>query len=316
MPFMNILITGSTGFIGKHLVEELAKKHDYKIFCLVRNDKKAQKLEHLGVKFIYADITQKHTLTKILRHNIDIIIHCAAYVGNDNKDLLYKTNVLGTQNLCELAQNLNVDRFIYLSSVAVISGNPDIPLTEDLPYKATCPYGESKIEAEKIALAYRQRGLKMVILRPCMVYGPDEPHMLKVLYKLLKCRLLFTINKGIKKLHLVYVQNVIDVIIYALDNERLLEGAYFVADDDVLSVKEVFDIISMQCKVAKSWDLPDILKPFLLNVPGLGKKVRFFLKDRIYSAQKLKEAGFPNTYKTAEKFPESLKTFMVKGKIS
>jgi len=314
MPFMNILITGVTGFIGRHLVETLAKKHDYKIFCLVRNDKKAQKLEHLGVKFIYADITQKHTLTKILRHNIDIIVHCAGYVGNDNKDLLYKTNVLGTQNLCELAQNLNVDRFIYLSSVAVVSGNPDIPLTEDLPYKATCPYGESKIEAEKIILAYRQRGLKMVILRPCMIYGPDEPHMLKTLCKLLRFRMLFTIDKGVKKLHLVYVKNVVDTIIYALDKDKLLEGSYFVADEDVLSVKEIFDIISSQYKIAKAWDLPVILKPLLLNVPILGKKVKFFLKDRIYSTQKLKEAGFSASCKTRKMLPESLKTFMAKGR--
>lgn len=312
---MNILVTGSTGFIGGYLTRELARRHDYKIFCLVRNDKKARELEPLGVKFIYADITQKHTLTKILRHNIDVIIHCAAYVGN-NKELLYKTNVLGMQNICELAQNLNIDRFIYLSSVAVISGNTEIPLTEGLPYKATCPYGESKIEAEKIALAFRKRGLKIVILRPCMVYGHDEPHMLKSLYRLLKFRLLFTVDKGVKKLHLVYVKNVVETIIHALDNDNFLEGSFFVVDEDVLSVKEIFDIISSECKIAKSWNLPVIFKPLLLCVPGLGKKVGFFLKDRIYSAKRLKEAGFPPPYKTKDMFTKSVKAFMAKGKLT
>ena len=314
MPFMNILITGVTGFIGRHLVEALAKKHDYKIFCLVRNDKKARKLEHLGVKFIYADITQKHTLTKILRHNIDIIIHCAAYVG-DNKDLLYKTNVLGTQNICELAQNLNVDRFIYLSSVSVISGNPDIPLIEDLPYKATSPYGESKIEAEKIILAFRQRGLKIVILRPCMVYGPDEPHLLKILLPLLKLRLLFTLDEGRKKLHLVYVENVVAVIMKSINSDKFLDGSFFVADEDVLTVKEILDIISKQIKAPCTWNMPSVFKPILFRIPGLGGKIRFFLKDRLYSNERLKETGFVWPHKIREVFPESIKTFMAKGKI-
>ena len=313
---MNILITGSTGFIGGYLTRELAKRHDYKIFCLVRNDKKARELEPLGVKFIYADITQKHTLTKILRHNIDIIIHCAAYAGNDNKDLLYKTNVIGTQNVCELAQNLNINRFVYLSTVEVISGNTEIPLTEDLPYKATCPYGESKIEAEKIVVNFRQKGLKTVILRPCPIYGPDEPHMPQILYRLSKCRLLFTVDKGVKKLHLVYVKNVVETIIHALDNDNFLEGSFFVTDEEALSVKEIFDIISSQCKIGKSWNLPAIFKPLLLCVPGLGKKVRFFLKDSIYSTRRIKEAGFSPPYKTKEMFPESVKTFMAKGKIN
>jgi nucleoside-diphosphate-sugar epimerase len=307
---MDILVTGATGFIGRHLVETLAKTNENKIFCLVRNDKKARKLEHLGVKFIYADITQKHTLTKILRYNIDVIIHCAAYVGNDNKELLRKVNVVGTQNMCELAQNLNIDRFIYVSSVAVISGNPEVPLTEDLPYKATCPYGDSKIEAEKIVLAFRQRGLNVAVLRPAMIYGADEPHMLKTLYKLLKFRLLFTIDKGVKKLHLVYIETVVEAIINAISNDGFLEGTFFVGDDDVLSVKEIFDIISFQGRVPKAWNLPGILKPLLLHIPFLGKKVRFFLKDRVYSTERIRQAGFSIPYKTSEMLPESIKSFL------
>jgi nucleoside-diphosphate-sugar epimerase len=310
---MNILITGATGFIGKHLVEELAKKHDCKIFCLVRNDKKAQKLEHLGVKFIYADIIQKHTLTKILRHNINIIIHCAAVVNAD-KSLLHKTNVLGTQNICELAQNLNVDRFIYLSSVSVISGNPDIPLTEDLPYKATSQYGDSKIEAEKIVLTYRRRGLKTVVLRPCMVYGPDEPHLLKTLLSLIKLRLLFTLDEGRKKLHLVYVGNVVAVVMESIYKDEFLEGSFFVADEDVLTVKEILDIISEETKAAPVWNLPAIFKPILFRTPGIGGKAKFFLKDRVYSTKRLKGTGFTWPYKARESFAQSTKTFIAKGK--
>jgi nucleoside-diphosphate-sugar epimerase len=306
---MNVLITGATGFIGRHITQELAKKKDINLFCLVRNDKKAQRLEHLGVKFIYANITQKHTLTKILRHNIDIIIHCAAVVNADKK-LLHETNVLGTQNICELAQNLNVERFIYFSSVSVISGNPDIPLKEDLPYKATSEYGESKIEAEKIVLMYRRRGLKTAILRPCMVYGPDEPHLLKTLLSLIKLRLLFTLDEGKKKLHLVYVGNVVAAVVDGLKKDEFLEGSFFVADEDVLTVKEILDIISREIKAPRAWNLPPIFKPILFKIPKIGGKAKFFLKDRVYSIQHLKEAEFKWPYKTREAFAQSIKTYI------
>ena len=306
---MNVLITGATGFIGRNLAEELSGKKGFNIFCLVRNDKKAESLKHLGVKFIYADITEKHTLMKILRHKVDVVFHCAGYVGN-KKDLLYAVNVLGTENVCELAQRLNVERFVYLSSVSVISGNTEVPLTEELPYKATAVYGKSKIEAERKVLEFRKSGLRAVILKPCMVYGEDEPHSLKLLCFLLKHRFFPLIDDGKKKLHLVYVKNVVEAMIYSLAGDEFLNGTFFIADNEVYSVKTIFELIAKAVKAPPPWNLPSAGKTVLLKTPFLGKKLSFFLKDRIYSIDRIKSLGFNPPYELEVSLKKSVESFM------
>ena len=210
---MNILITGATGFIGRHLVKRLANEGKYNITCLIRTTSNIALLKPYNVEFIYADITDASALTKI-KGDFDILYHCAALVYNDDPSTLDHINKVGTHNACELAYRLGVKRFVYLSSVAVVSGNDNVPLIEDLPYAATNKYGQSKIEAEKTVLEYRNKGVPTVILRPPMVYGPDEPHMMGALLKLLKYRLLPTINNGKNHLHMIYVENLVEALVF------------------------------------------------------------------------------------------------------
>lgn len=307
---MNILITGATGFIGKHLTEELSKQGKHNIFCLVRNHQKAKALEALGVKLVYADITKKSSLDKFLEYKINVIFHAAAYVENRNQALLYQVNVLGSKNICELALKLAVDKFVYLSSVAVVSGNTQVPLTEELPFKATNIYGESKIEAEKIVREYREKGLKTIIVRPPMVYGEDEPHMLKFLLFITKYRLFPLVDKGASKLHLGYVKNIVRAMIFLLDKNEALGDSFFLGDNEVLTVREVFDIFAKGLKVKPLPNLPCWLKPILVKLPFIGKKIGFFTKDRVYSLEKLESLGFKAYLKVRESLEASTQSFL------
>ena len=83
---MNILVTGATGFIGRNLVEELAKQKDNSIYCLVRPTSNISPLKFYKVKFIYADITSKQSLDKI-KQKFDIVFHCAALVDDKSRSL-------------------------------------------------------------------------------------------------------------------------------------------------------------------------------------------------------------------------------------
>ncbi|MFH1519558.1 MAG: NAD(P)-dependent oxidoreductase [Candidatus Omnitrophota bacterium] len=307
---MNILITGATGFIGKNLVESLFKQGGCTLFGLVRNPQKAKALEPFGVRLIYGDITDKASLNKLLNYKIDVIFHNAAYVENKNLNLLHRVNVLGSENICELALSLGVERLIYTSSVSVVSGNPQVPLIEDLPFKATNIYGESKIEAEKVILKYREKGLNIVIVRPPMVYGENEPHILKVLLFITKYRLFPLIDKGKAKLHLGYVKNVAEAMIFLLDKEEALEGSFFVGDEEVLAVREVFDAFAGALKVKTLPNLPAWLKPIVISLPSIGRKISFFSKDRVYSLARIKSLGFKAPFKARESLIKSAQSFL------
>ncbi|MCF7871140.1 MAG: NAD(P)-dependent oxidoreductase [Candidatus Omnitrophica bacterium] len=300
-----ILVTGATGFIGSHLIKRLMGLEQYSIVAISRFPEKAKNLKNEKIKLIKADITKKATLKKLTKLPINIIIHCAACVEAKKQKKLNKVNVEGTENICKLAVELGVERFIYLSSVSVVSGNRRIPLVENLPYFATNAYGQSKLEAEKKVLVYRRKGLPAAILRPPMVYGEDEPHALPVLVKYLKRRMIPLLEGGKHKLHLAYVKNVVEAIIFALENKEMLKDSFFVADEQVLTTREVFKKMAEGAGAKYPLSLPRFLTPFFCNFPFLGRYFKFFLKDRVYSIEKIKSLGFRPPYRAEDTLAES-----------
>ncbi|MCX5708530.1 MAG: NAD(P)-dependent oxidoreductase [Candidatus Omnitrophica bacterium] len=241
---MKVLVTGATGFIGGNIVEDLVKE-GHEVFALVRKTSSMDHLASLGVKFVFGDITDKDSLYAITG-KFDAVFHCAAYVGDKNWKKLKSVNIGGTESVCKLALRLSVERLIYLSSVAVVSGHFQVPLTEDLSYSATNLYGESKIEAERIVWDFRRKGLPSAILRPSMVYGENEPHLLKSILFLIKHRLFPIVGGGKNKLHLSYVKNVSQAAIMALHNEGFLKGVYFVADKEILTAGEIYSLMAQR----------------------------------------------------------------------
>lgn len=304
-----VLITGATGFIGRHLVERLLALGEYQIFLVSRQPEKVKNWESRGAKLFKADISKKEDLKKLNKLSLDAIVHCAALVEAKNLKMLNKVNVEGTENICKLAVELGVERLVYLSSVAVVSGNCRVPLVEDLPHKATNRYGESKLEAEKKVLAYRRKGVPVVILRPPMVYGEDEPHAFPVLLKLLRFRLPLLPNKGRAKLHLAYVGNVAEAIIFSLRSPDVLKGAFFVADKEILTVYQVFKNMAGGLKRKAPLRLPDFCTPFFCALPFFGKHLKFFLKNRAYDTAKIKSAGFNPPYKAEESLIKSCQAY-------
>jgi nucleoside-diphosphate-sugar epimerase len=216
------------------------------------------------------------------------VYHCAALVSGRSLKKLRSVNVEGTRTVFEASLETGVRRVIYLSTIAVANGNPQIPLTEDLPLKTRSLYGLSKAEAEEVAAAYRKKGLKIAILRPCMVYGEGEPHALSRLAGGVKRRLIPVLGTGDTKLHLVSVENVVDVLALCLSKEEACEGAYFVADNEVLSVREVLDCIADALNAKKPVVLPGYIAVILARIPCIGDRVSFFLRDRVYSIERLK----------------------------
>ncbi|MBN2483384.1 MAG: NAD(P)-dependent oxidoreductase [Candidatus Omnitrophica bacterium] len=306
---MNILVTGATGFIGRHLVRNLSRHTEYTIFGLTRNLKRISPPVSSNIQYLQGDITCRESLDVLAHRNFDIVFHCAACVENAPKEALYRTNVLGTKNICECALRARVSRLVYTSSVAVISGNDRAPFTEDMPYRATNPYGDSKIAAEKIVWDYREKGVPAAIVRPPMVYGADEPHMLGILLTLLRLRMLPFLNDGAQAFHLAYVENVVAALTLAATHEGFLEGTYFVADEDVLSYKEVVTFLCEGLGVKVPGRLPRMFDGLVDAVPCMKKKKDRLLRPRQYCLDRIHALGFKAPYAAKESLILSARNF-------
>ncbi|MBN3039855.1 MAG: NAD-dependent epimerase/dehydratase family protein [Candidatus Omnitrophica bacterium] len=306
---MNILITGANGFIGRHLVQKLLKEGKFKLFCLVRSSKKGEKLRKLGAELIIADIKDEASLQGLRGLNIDIAFHCAAKIRGRSLSSLYDTNIKGTSNVFKLCYGLKIKKIVYLSTVAVVTGNDKVPFFEDMPFKANSAYGVSKIEAEKIALQYRAKGMKVAILRPPIVYGPDEPHLTKLLIFLLKHRLILVPENGKYKMHMVYVENLVEAMLKAIYEDSFLEGAFFVADKEVLSIKEILAVMTQALGSREPFSMPVWLSALLSRVPFVGEKIRYLKKDMVFSIQKLLQTGFKHPYSLKESLVFSFSNF-------
>jgi nucleoside-diphosphate-sugar epimerase len=201
----------------------------------------------------------------------------------DVSDLL-KTNVESTRNILDACYAQRTGRVVYLSSVSVISGNDKEVLTEDLPYNASSAYGRSKIEAEKIALYYREKGLKIAILRPCMVFGPGEPHELnRILGLTFKYPVLYPgLTDLHDKLQLGHIDNIVDALELAMVRNEALSGTFMVADREIITIKKFLEIALEVFQKRMPIIVPEEIMKAVLFIPWVKEKFDRMFKDRIY----------------------------------
>ncbi len=287
---MKIFITGATGFIGKNLVKRLEPK-GHEIFCLVREKSNIDHLRTMNVTLVTGDITDFECIKKHFNEiKPDRVFHCAAKVMSENQKELYAHNVRGTQNICEVSYLFGVKRLVYLSSVSVVSGNTEVPITDELKYKSSNRYGDSKIDAECLVAGYRNRGLPCAIIRPCMVYGEDEKHMMnKVLLNISRHRIFLPVTpRMFSRLNLVYIDNVIDVMEIAMERNEALNGTFIVADTEIITIRKFFDILYDEMDGSTPPIIPERIFNFLMIIPLFRKKANKYLKDRVYDISRLR----------------------------
>lgn len=290
---MRIAITGITGFIGKALaIKLLGLGHE--VSGLIHSPGKASLLPD-RIKKIYGDIRDKNALKNIF-NSCDLIYHCAALV-NDGRQEMLDTNVGGTEAVCDVALSLGIKKMIYISSIAVISGNDGpYPLKEDLPYAAYNDYGISKIEAEKVAIKYMKMGLNVAIIRPSAVYGSDEPHFISKMLKLSRLGILPLVGDRDIKWQLIHIEDLTDFLIAIMNKKEAYNDIFNVSSDEIIKLTELYNLVRslthrgtivripmwLIMPVAMLADLPFALKgkkPFT-------SKVKFFERDHIYDISK------------------------------
>ena len=243
----NILITGYSGFVGSHLLNDI--NHLYKIKLLGRS-KGCSSYEHLT-----ANIDAISDYSKVLQ-DVDTIIHIAArvHIMNENSSDPLRdfraVNTAGTLNLAKQAVNAGVKRFIFVSTIKVNGEST----SNASPYKSSDrtkpedPYGVSKSEAENQLLALsKETGLEIVIIRPPLVYGGGVKANFASLFKLVGKRIplpLRAINNN--KRSLVSVYNLIDLIKVCIEHPKASNQVFLVSDDNDISTS---DMVALMAKV-------------------------------------------------------------------
>lgn len=229
---MNIVITGTTGFVGSALLPALSQHHQ----------------THAITRAEFGNFLPTTDYTAALTH-ADVVIHLAARVhimhdtAADPLEEFRRTNTAGTLNLARQAASAGVRRFIYLSSIKVNGEHtqPEQAFTAiDQPLLPTDPYAMSKQEAEQ---ALRQlaleTGMEVVIIRPPLVYGAGAKGNFK--------SMMHWINKGIPlplgSIHnhrsIVALPNLIDLITTCIDHPAAANQTFLVSDGEDLSTTDL-----------------------------------------------------------------------------
>jgi dihydroflavonol-4-reductase len=172
---MKVAITGGSGHIGNCLVREL-KKHGALVKVLVSDVRNA--LEELDVEVVYGNLLEMDSLIKLCE-GADVVFHLAARIAIDNRssELVYSTNITGTENIINAAIQSKAGKLIHFSSIdAFQSGPPEMYFDENRALIDTedVSYRFSKAEGERRVLEAVKKGLNAVIINPTAVIGPYD----------------------------------------------------------------------------------------------------------------------------------------------
>jgi nucleoside-diphosphate-sugar epimerase len=211
-------ISGGAGFLGLHLARRLLDDGcDVRTLDVVPLDD--AELEH-AVEELRGDVRDP-TLVRRLCDGADVVVHAAAALPiRASRAEIFSVNVGGTDAVFTAALEAGVRRAILVSSTAVY-GVPEIhPIPEDAPLQGVGHYGESKIEAERVALDVGRRGLEVVLVRPKTFLGPERLGVFEILFDWIReGRRIYVLGSGDNRYQLLAVEDLVEAIVRAADRE-------------------------------------------------------------------------------------------------
>jgi len=196
---MNALVTGATGFVGRHLIDALMTAGDV-VTALVRSPEKAKDLAKRGVRIAPGDLGSMDALRSAV-HGQEVIYHVAGLVAARNEAEFLAVNRDGTARLLDAAADAGRPRIVLVSSLA--AGGPaerGTRLTGEEEPRPVTAYGRSKLAGERVL---RRGTLPWTIVRPPAVYGPHDTELLRV-FRAAKLGVVPVFGDGAQELSLVY----------------------------------------------------------------------------------------------------------------
>lgn len=274
-----ILVTGSEGFVGKRLVDAL-QKNGYEVVEF--DSRRGQDI-----------LNYEHC--KKASQGCDAVIHCAAIL-DESSPMLWKVNVEGTENILKASSENKVERFIHLSSAGVHGKQKGI-VTEESPFNPETEYEKTKMHAE-LRVQEFQELIHTTILRPAILLGPNE--YWRKIFGLIRKNFPL-IGSGKNKWQILYIDDLIDAILFCLANEETKDETFIVAEEKAITLEElcieIKKALGMEPKLRKIplW----LAKPFAYLYIIFARKslitpahLERLARNREYSIEKIKSFGW------------------------
>jgi uncharacterized protein YbjT (DUF2867 family) len=218
-----ILVTGGTGFVGGHVVHAL-RQADTPVRCLVRDPRRAEKLERLGCELTEGDMTEPNTLRRGVE-GVEVVVHLVA-IRQGKEAQFDRVMSQGTRDLLDAARQAGVRRFVHMSALGTSEQTKDL-----------VPYYRARWEMEQ---AVQGSGLPHVIFRPSFVFGPDGG-ILPTFRKLAKVAPVTPIvGSGEQRIQPIWADDVAAYFAQALDLDAATNRTFELGGPDVVSWNELW----------------------------------------------------------------------------
>lgn len=323
-----VFITGATGFTGGYLFRELVRQ-GYSVRALVRDKKKAQALAGDNVELVEGDVRDGDLLKDALQ-GIHTVYHIAAIFRQENvtEQDMFDVNVQGTRNMLEAAVAADVKRFVHCSTVGVHGAPAQIPADETAAYNPGDYYQRSKVDGEKVAIEFMDRGdIPVTIFRPGPgIYGPGEMRFLKM-YRGIKKKRFIMFGSGEIHYQFIYIDDLVKGILLCGTLDQAIGNIYILSGNEPVTLNQMTEIIAEAVGVSPprlrfpvmplyylGYLFELVYQPFGVEPPIYRRRVDFFRKDRAFVIDKARtELGYNPVVNTREGFFKTAKWYKENG---
>lgn len=233
---MKALVTGGGGFLGRYIVEQLLERGD-SVMVFARGN--YPELKPIGAELIRGDLQDDQAI-KDACAGMDVVFHVAAKPGIwGTWESFYQPNVIGTHNVIAACRAQCVPKLIFTSSPSVVFNNqPQSGCGEAFPYPEHYEnfYSHTKAMAEQMVVKANGDDLLTVSLRPHLIWGPRDPHLLPRLIDRARSGKLIQVGDGTNKVDITYVEDAARSHLLAADalqpGSPVAGSIYFISQDD------------------------------------------------------------------------------------
>lgn len=253
---MKALVTGGGGFLGRAIVERLLARGDG-VRVLARG--RYPDLEGMGAETVQADLRDREAVLRACE-GVDCVFHVAALAAIWGRWAdFYSINVEGTKNVLAACQAQGVRRLVYTSTPSVVIGDSDLRRADEscpYPRRYNSYYAATKAVAERLVLSANGKGgLLTAALRPHLVFGPGDRHLVPRVLERARSGRLFRVGDGTNRVDVTYIENGAEAHLLAADHLRpgspVAGQAYFISQGEPVVLWDFINELLTRLGMAK-----------------------------------------------------------------